>query len=204
MINLNGSSRSFCDGVSRRGFLRAGAWAAGGLTLADLLRADSISGGVRRPKSLINICLPGGPSHLDMFDLKPEAPAEYRGDFRPISTVVPGFEICEHMPQLAQVADKIAIIRSIVDASSEHSTKQSDSGWPERSLKEVGGRPGVGAVASKVLGRAGDCPVAAVSLSGHTSPGFLGQALRDFWPSTGRDTLKMNIPFFSISHSPLP
>jgi hypothetical protein len=162
--------------------------------MADLLRADSISGGARRPKSLINIALPGGPSHMDMFDLKPDAPAEYRGEFRPISTVVPGFDICEHMPELAQVADKIAVVRSIVDASNEHTTKQADSGWPEKSLREMGGRPGVGAVASKLLGRVGSCPVAAVSLTGHTSPGFLGQSLRDFSPGTSaRNSLKLNV-----------
>jgi len=193
MITVNGASRSFCDGVSRRGFLCAGAWAAGGLTLADVLRADAASTG-RRPKSLINICLPGGPSHLDMFDLKPEAPAEVRGEFRPIPTVVPGFEICEHMPELARIADKIAVVRSIRDASNEHTTKQADSGWPEKSLREMGGRPGIGAVTSKFLGRFGDCPVASVALTGHTSPGFLGQSLRDFQPGTSaRNTLKLNV-----------
>ena len=199
MLHVQRSPRRFCDGISRRGFLTAGAWAAGGLTLADLLRADALAattspGASRRPKSLINICLPGGPSHLDMFDLKPNAPAEVRGEFNPIDTVVPGFQICEHMPELAKIGDKISVVRSIVDASNEHSTNQSDSGWPEKSLRNIGGRPGVGAVMSKLAGPAGDCPVAAVALNGHTSPGFLGQSLRDFQPGTAaRNTLKLNM-----------
>jgi uncharacterized protein (DUF1501 family) len=201
MLHVQRSSRRFCDGVSRRGFLTAGAWAAGGLTLADLLRADAHAataspvGGSRRPKSLINICLPGGPSHIDMFDLKPEAPSEVRGEFNPIDTVVPGFQICEHMPELAKIADKISVVRSIADASNEHTTNQADSGWPEKSLRAMGGRPGVGAVMSKLAGRVGDCPVASVALNGHTSPGFLGQALKDFQPGTAaRNTLKLNMP----------
>jgi len=195
MLTIKGNSNRYCDGVSRRGFLCAGAWAAGGLTVADLLRADAVSGGSRRPKSIINICLPGGPSHLDMFDLKPEAPAEVRGEFRPIQTVVPGFDICEHFPELARIADKIAVVRSISDASNEHTTSQADSGWPRKSLEAFGGRPGIGAVTSKLLGRAADCPVAAVALSDHTSPGFLGQSLRDFRPgSSGGNALKLTMP----------
>lgn len=195
MITVQGNSRCFCDGVSRRGFLCAGAWAAGGLTMADLLRADAVAPSGRRPKSIINIALPGGPSHLDTFDLKPDAPAEVRGEFRPIPTVVPGFDICEHMPELARIADKIAVVRSISDASNEHTTRQADSGWPQKSLEMFGGRPGIGAVASKLLGRVGDCPVAAVSLTGHTSSGFLGQALKDFNPGTSaRNTLKLSMP----------
>jgi len=196
MLHVHRNSRRFCDGISRRGFLAAGAWAAGGLTLADLLRADAASpaGSSRRPKSLINICLPGGPSHIDTFDLKPDAPSEVRGEFNPIDTVVPGFQICEHMPELAQIADKISVVRSISDASNEHTTTQADSGWPQKSLAAMGGRPGVGAVMSKLAGRFGDCPVASVALSGHTSPGFLGQALKDFQPGTAaRNSLKLNI-----------
>ncbi|MCE9607305.1 MAG: DUF1501 domain-containing protein [Planctomycetia bacterium] len=195
MLTFNGNGSRFCNGVSRRDFLSAGAWAAGSLTLADLLRADSVPGAKPRAKSIINIALPGGPSHLDMFDLKPDAPAEVRGEFRPIQTVVPGFDICEHFGDLARVADRFAVVRSISDASNEHTNNQSDTGWPASSLASFGGRPGIGAVASKLLGRVGDCPVAAVSLTGHTSPGFLGQSLRDFNPGTAaRQTLKLSMP----------
>src|SRR5262245_20826894 len=90
----------FCDGISRRGFLQIGTLGLGGLTLADLLRLQG-QGGMEShsaPKSVIMVYLFGGPSHLDMYDLKPDAPAEIRGEFKPIKTNVSGFEICELMP----------------------------------------------------------------------------------------------------------
>jgi hypothetical protein len=174
--------------------LQIGATAIGGLTLADVLRADAVSGGSRRPKSLISICLPGGPTHLDTFDLKPEAPVEVRGEFRPIETVVPGFEICELMPSLARIADKIAVVRSISDFSNEHTTRQADSGWPERALKELGGRPGMGAIATKMLGPTTGCPVTSVTMGSHTSPGFLGQSMKDFsTESSAKQTLRLSM-----------
>lgn len=194
MLTFHGRSPEFCDRHTRRNFLQIGATAIGGLTLADVLRADSVSGGTRRPKSLISICLPGGPTHHDTFDLKPDAPMEVRGEFRPIETVVPGFEICELFPNLAGIADKFSVIRSISDFSSEHSTRQADSGWSERSLRDIGGRPGMGAIASKILGPIGDCPVTSVAMTGHTSPGFLGQAMKDFsTESSARQTLRLNM-----------
>ena len=104
MLTWFGHAHRFCDGVSRRGFLQAGALAFGGLTLADLFRLEAQAGQTgQRPsrKSIINIYLPGGPSHMDTFDPKPEAPSEFRGEFHPISTNVPGIEICEHMPREA-------------------------------------------------------------------------------------------------------
>src|SRR6202042_679366 len=109
MLTVYESSRAaYCDGMSRRSFLRAGALAFGGLTLGDVLRlraASPVRGGVR-PKSVIMIFLSGGPSHLDMYDMKPEAPREYRGEFNPIQTNLPGLEICELMPMQAKIADK--------------------------------------------------------------------------------------------------
>ena len=100
MLTIAGRStshRDFCDGVSRRDLLRIGSLAAlgtaGGWTLPDLLRAESLSGR-KSPKSVIMIYLVGGPPHQDMFDLKPEAPKEIAGPWRPIATNVPGFEIC--------------------------------------------------------------------------------------------------------------
>src|SRR5262245_22263434 len=104
-----------CDGVSRRDFLRIGALGFGGLTLADLLR-DRAQGAVHSgagPKPVIMGYLPGGPSHIDMYDLKPDAPAEYRGEFKPIHTNVPGIDICELMPRQATIADKFSILRGL-------------------------------------------------------------------------------------------
>src|SRR2546421_711623 len=98
MLSFLGSRQRFCDGLDRRNFLRIGAFGAG-LALSDMLRLQAqADGSAARPsssKAAIMIYLPGGPSHMDMYDLKPEAPAEYRGEFHPIQTSVPGIQICE-------------------------------------------------------------------------------------------------------------
>ncbi|MBY0523252.1 MAG: DUF1501 domain-containing protein [Gemmataceae bacterium] len=113
-----------CAGpLSRRQFLKLGASALGGLGLGNLplLRAQAKAAGRSVPDtSVIFIWLPGGPPHLEMYDMKPEAPAEYRGDFRPIQTNVPGIDVCEHMPLHARCADKYAVIRSIAHNFADH------------------------------------------------------------------------------------
>src|SRR5579862_8335152 len=120
MLRIEGSRGRFCDGVSRRNFLKVGALGFAGLSLPNLLRAEAIAG-VRNPhKSVIMIYLPGGPPHQDMFDLKPDAPAEIRGEFRPIATSVPGVRICEHMPKLARIADKYTLVRSVSHLNHNH------------------------------------------------------------------------------------
>src|SRR6266852_4051707 len=108
----------FCDGVTRRSFLRIGGLALGGLSLPQILRGQEQSG-ARRPahKSVIMIFLAGGPPHQDMWDLKPDAPSEVRGELRPIRTNVPGIEICELFPRMAKIMDKLAVIRSMVGAN---------------------------------------------------------------------------------------
>lgn len=90
--------------------------AAGGLSLTQLLAAEAKQNVGSSHKAIINIFLPGGPPHLDMFDMKPEAPREIRGEFQPIKSNVPGMEFCELFPNLARCADKFAIIRSIADS----------------------------------------------------------------------------------------
>lgn len=114
----------FCDGISRRSFLIAGGSIAGGLTLSSLLRAEARQGIGHTHKSLINIFLPGGPPHQDMWDLKPEAPAEIRGEFKPISTNVAGIQVCELLPNLASMMDKLIIVRSIIGARGPHYAEQ--------------------------------------------------------------------------------
>ena len=100
--------------LGRRGFLQAGALGLGGLTLAELLQIKALGAGPSRSqKSVIMVYLHGGPPHMDMFDMKPDAPIEYRGEFLPIRTNVPGLEICELMPKLATIADKTSVIRNI-------------------------------------------------------------------------------------------
>src|SRR5690606_28063748 len=102
MLKIAGSrDGGYCDRMARRNFLKVGALGLGfgGMTLADLLRLEASEGIRNSTKSIINIHLGGGPSHQDMWDLKPEAPVEYRGEFNPIKTNVAGVEICEHMPE---------------------------------------------------------------------------------------------------------
>lgn len=144
------------DVVSRRGFLRAGALGLGGLTLSDVLRlrAGSSDTQVRRPRSAIMIFLSGGPSHLDMYDMKPEAPREYRGEFQPIHTNVPGMEISELMPQQARIADKFTIIRGF-QGGNLHTANEFFSGypWQESPRASVSGearRPAIGSVVSRL------------------------------------------------------
>src|SRR6267154_3533000 len=110
MLTIYGNrTPRFCDGVSRRNFLRIGALGLGGLALPQLLRAEAQAGIRKSHKAVIMIFLPGGPSHQDMFDLKQDAPSEIRGEFKPINTQVPGIQICEHMPRIAAVMDKLTI-----------------------------------------------------------------------------------------------
>ena len=97
MLNILGSPSRFCDGISRRDFLRIGGLGAAGLALPDLVRAKPQSA---RAKSCILLFMNGGPSQYGTFDLKPDAPAEVRGDFKPIATDVPGVQICDHLPAL--------------------------------------------------------------------------------------------------------
>src|SRR3954454_872323 len=114
MLSIRGSSYRHCDGVSRRGFLRIGGLALGGLSLPQLLRAEAQAGVHRSHKAVIMVFLSGGPPHQDMVDLKPDAPAEVRGEFKPVATKVPGIQVCEHLPRIAQMTDRLAIIRSLV------------------------------------------------------------------------------------------
>ncbi len=186
MLTIWGARQRFCDGITRRGFLKIGAFGAG-LTLAEMLRLRaSAAGGAARTanKSAIMIYLPGGPSHLDMYDLKPEAPVEFRGEFKPIATNVPGVQICEHFPLQARMWDKLACIRSIVSVE-EHSDALVMSGYSENENRNAH-HPSFGAVVSKLRGKANAGVPPFVSLRGMTmgtEPGFLGVAHRPFTPS---------------------
>jgi hypothetical protein len=108
--------------MSRRTWLRIGGLALGGLALPDILRAQAQSGARNPARGIIMVLLPGGPTHLDTFDLKPDAPAEIRGEFRPTATNVPGIDLCELMPRLARMADKVTLIRSLVGFRDDHNT----------------------------------------------------------------------------------
>ena len=180
MYTLFGKSPRFCDGINRRNFMRIGAFGAS-LTLADMLRARE-AGNSGTAKSAIMIYLPGGPSHMDMWDLKPQAPVEYRGEFKPIATNVPGVQICEHFPMQAQMFDKLSVVRSLVSVD-EHSDSLVMSGYRE-STNRVFHHPSFGSVVSKLQGGQGDIPpfVSLRGMSIGTEPGYLGIANRPFTP----------------------
>jgi uncharacterized protein (DUF1501 family) len=145
MLTFWGPRRRFCDQVSRRDFLRVGALGLGGLTLADVLRLQAQAGTGTRAKSVIMVCLAGGPSHIDMYDLKPNASAEYRGDFKPIKSNVPGFEICELMPKQAEIADKLALVRTVQFVEPmQHELEECYTGFPKATK-----RPAFGSIISR-------------------------------------------------------
>ncbi len=191
MFTIEGKScNRFCDGLPRRNFLKIGSLGLGGLSLTQLLRAETAKKIGNSNRSVIMVYLPGGPPHQDMYDLKLDAPVEIRGEFRPISTNVPGIQICEHLPLLAKLADKIAIIRSIVGAKDRHESFQCMTGrLNERN--PPGGWPEFGSVISKLQGTHDPTLASYVNLSPkmkHTpynfgKSSFLGHAHTPFNPS---------------------
>jgi len=191
MITIDGqSSNRFCDGQTRRNFLKIGGLGLGGLSITQLLRAEAANLSGSSNKSVIMVYLPGGPPHQDMVDLKMDAPVEIRGEFRPISTNVAGIQICEHLPRLAKLADKLAIIRSMVGAKDRHESFQCMTGrLNERN--PPGGWPEFGSVVSKLQGTKDPTLASYVNLSPkmrHTpynfgKSSFLGHAHTPFNPS---------------------
>lgn len=190
-VTARQGSGKTCDGVSRRDFLRLGALGVGGLTLADLFRLQAQ--GTVNPraahKSVIMIFLQGGPSHIDMYDLKPKAPAEYRGEYKPIQTTVPGIDICELFPLQAKIADKLALVRNMQFTQKEHGGPvELQTGF----LKE-GNRPAFGSVISRLerdAGRIGALPPF-VAFDNNAYPAYLGAAHKPFVPGADLKTLAL-------------
>jgi hypothetical protein len=152
MLTLFGPKHRYCDGVSRRSFLKIGGLAMGGLGLPELLRAEANAATGGRPhKSVIMVYLTGGLSHQDTVDLKPDAPVGIRGEFKPIDTRVPGVQFGELLPKLAMSADKLAVLRSIVGLRDEHSSFQNITGYP-MDFSRIQGKPHFGSVVAKVQG----------------------------------------------------
>ena len=183
MLNFFGSQQRLCDGLSRRAFLKVGALSVGGLTLADLLRlkAHGSASPTSPSKAIIMVYLNGGPSHMDMYDLKPNAPLEYRGEFRPIRTNVPGMDICEHMPLQARIADKFAIIRNMRFRQQGHTSPELYTGFLNSN------RPSIGSVVSKLRRDAGVIdampPFVSMGDGNHVpGPGFLGKPHEPYQP----------------------
>src|SRR5262249_43323486 len=123
MLEVRGPGYRCCDGLSRRSFLKVGFLGLAGLTLADHLRFKARAqerGQQTRDTAVILLLLGGGPSHIDMYDLKPDAPAEFRGEFRPIATNVAGIRIGEHLPRQARLMDKMSVVRSGTHTNAGH------------------------------------------------------------------------------------
>ena len=188
-VSASSTSRSrFCDGFSRRDFLRIGGLGMGGAALPQLLKAEQIAGLRNSKKSIIMIYMAGAPPHQDMYDLKMDAPSDVRGEFRPIPTNVDGLEICELLPRMAKIMDKCVPIRSLYGApNGSHDSFMCYTGKVGSTLNMVGqppgGWPSIGAVTSKLMGTKAENIPAFVGLApkaGHPpygssgKPGFLG------------------------------
>jgi len=187
--------------ANRRSFLRVGGMFLGGLSLPQLLAAEQAAGRAKSQKAVIMIFLSGGPPHQDMVDLKMDAPAEIRGEFQPISTNIPGVQVCEHLPRIAQRMDRLATVRTLVGSEGRHAAFQCLTGWPV-TQQPAGGWPSFGAAVSKLQGPARPGTPPFVSLtpkmkgggwSDPGQPGFAGQAHAAFTPNAeGRANLALN------------
>ncbi len=208
MLTIVGPRQSgFCDQLNRRSFLQIGGLALGGATLSlpQLLRAEDTAAQLgatpARHKSVINIFLSGGPPHQDLVDLKPSAPSEIRGEFLPIATNVPGIEICELLPKLAGMTDKLAIIRSLVGSDGLHAAFQCQTG--RRFVNQIaGGWPSFGSHVSKLQGAVDPAVPPYIGLApkmitstwaDNGQPGFLGPAHAPFQPNAeGKKDMVLN------------
>lgn len=165
---------------SRRSFLTLGGLAVGGLTLSGLLRLQA-SQPARRHKAVIMVYLNGGPSHIDLYDPKPDAPKEYRGEFKPIATTVPGVRLGEMLPLQARITDKLAIVRSMKFEQQGHTAPELYTGFLR------GNRPSFGSVVSKLRADARVVaplpPYVYIGDANHVGgPGFLGKAHEAYIP----------------------
>ena len=204
MLTIYGPAQKYCDGVSRRSFLKVGAFTFGaaGLTLADLFRAEARGQSSSSHKAVINVFLGGGPPHQDMWEIKTEAPAEIRGEFKPIATSVPGIQIGEVFTRIAAMMDKFAVIRSLVGAPDRHDAILCTTGWMHNSLSDMGGRPSIGSVLAKLHGPVDPSVPPFVGLAAPTQhrpwsdpgqTGFLGPAYSAFRPDgPGMANMKPN------------
>jgi hypothetical protein len=214
MLTIYGKASRQSDGKNRRSFLSrsflsiggltfgAGTFGFPGLSLAEILRTESKQTGRLGHKAVINVFLGGGPPHQDMWEIKTEAPSEIRGEFRPIPTNVPGIQICEVFPKLAQLMDKAAVIRSVVGCKDRHESTQCLSGWIPTDMANLGGRPSVGSAVAKLHGQVHPSVPAYVGLAARTqhgpwsdagSPGFLGTSYAPFKPDgPGMENMKLS------------
>jgi len=194
MLHVGSTNIPLCSGVDRRSFLQAGAAAMAGMTLPNLFRLQA-AGAVDEKRAKIRNCITlfmvGSPGHLDTWDMKPDAPEDIRGKFKPISTSVPGTQICEHFPRMARVMDRVALIRSLhynTGASHENGQRWMMTGHDFNAANK---QPHMGSVVSRVFGQRGDLPSsiilpAAIGNTGTSTPhgqesAYLGSAHQPFF-----------------------
>lgn len=207
---VGGRLSTHCDRRQRRHFLKIGGLGLGGLSLPGILHAqDSAPLNPSRSlghKAVIMVYLSGGPSHQDMFDLKVDAPVEIRGTFQPISTNVSGIQICEHMPRLAKIMDKVAIIRSLHGCPDQHASDLCMSGYPMGANGRQDNHPSLGSAVAKLQGSVDQAVPPFVGLSIKTKhdpysnpgyPGFLGPACAPFQPD-GEGMANMRLEGISL------
>lgn len=188
-----GNRRQYCDRVNRRDLLRVGTLAPLGLGVSDLLRLQSAQAAAGRPQKDVNCILifqTGGSSQLETFDMKPNAQAEVRGEFRPIDTNVPGIQICEHLPRLARQMDRFSIIRSLTHTNAGHgggahymcTGKHPTAGFVEGLTRPNNQHPFFGAVLAQQKGIRHDLPpfISLPMLLTYGGPAFLGPAYMPF------------------------
>jgi hypothetical protein len=193
--------RPFCDGISRRSFLRIGSLGLGGLSMARLLRAEAQAGRGVTNRSVIIVYLPGGPTQHETFDPKPGAPLEVRGSFRPAGTSIPGVQFCETLPKLSRIADKYSIVRTLTGMKNRHESFQCYTGRPGGKSEDnepAGGWPGFGSMVSSVLPPAADGMIPYVDASPkmpygpYNNRGLHDGSAKESWPGF---TGPRHIPF---------
>src|SRR5262245_47700278 len=200
--------RSYCDGISRRSLLRVGAagFCGGTVTLSDLLRRSAGADAAARSAgdvSLIIVFLRGGLSTIDTVDLKPQAPADVRGEFGPIESNVPGMQVCEHLPQMARQMDKIALVRSFSHFDANHGTGDHYvlTGYPvwpgfKVNLKPNNQHPAHGSTISRKLGPRGSVPPYVCLPRMHASAGsaYLGPGAAPFVVNSDPSSPSFTVP----------
>ena len=178
--------------IGRRSFLRVGSLAIGGMTLPNLLRAQAhadVQGKPVKKKAVILIWQAGGPAHQDTYDLKPDAPAEFRGEFQPIATNVPGIDISEHLPLQAKIMDKLAIVRSAHHTNAGHGmgSQWMLTGWQPTIEVNSNIYPSTGSVVAKMKGPNDPGLPAYVNLPrmlGFGQAAYLGASYNPFAPDS--------------------
>ena len=189
MLTIHRQPVRHCDGLARRGFLKAGALGLGGLSLAELLLQEAQAGVRSSRKAVIHLHLDGGPPQMDLIDPKPDAPSEIRGEFKSLPSKIPGVHLTELMPQVAAHADRFVFLRSLIGADGQHDAFQCQSGFTAKELGPIGGHPALGSAITKLLGRPQDPAPSFVDLMqgrplvrNSARPGFLGPACAPFRP----------------------